>query len=123
MLHHKYYKRTGILEVKGIENVYIPDIVAHYEYILEHCCTQETLAVLIDLRQCNLRARPEELEQVRLILENILLKLKLLKEGLLVDNPRNTVLPIIFQDRFNRYKNYIFKVFSTEDAARCWLNG
>ncbi len=122
MLHHTYYKKADLLEVRLDADVSIYDILSHYAYIEKISTDHKILKVLIDCRGNLININAKDLDSILPILTNINKNLLLFKEAIIVDKPQSTVIATIFGDKYAYAKNYIFKVFCTENAARIWLN-
>jgi hypothetical protein len=123
MLHYNYYKNGSLLEVKTGEIISIDDIISHYTFIKNFTEQHDVLKVLIDCRGAKIDTNEAQLDSFTPALQGAIKRFALLKEAIIVDQPQSTVITSIFEEKYDKLRNYLFKIFCTEDAARIWLIG
>ncbi len=121
MLQNTYYRKANLIELKAKGDISLHDIMMHYTYLQSISDKHEFLRVLIDTRGSKIGIVPDDLDLVLPVLLKTTQKLSFLKEAIIVDIPQSTVIATIFKDKYSSVNNFIYKVFSTEDAARLWL--
>ncbi len=105
---------TGILTVEGI--------ISHYTKIHDDKSLPRDLKVFIDISDTQMDLKVDEIAQTYDAVKNAILAYHSIKEAILVDKPYETVVAMLFEKHHSRLKTYSFRVFSTESAARKWLD-
>jgi hypothetical protein len=108
-----------ILSTDGVMKV--QDIISHYEHITSDDALPRKLSVLIDSRGTQMDLKIADIEFTHEAVKKALNTYSFLKEAIIVDKPYETVIATMFERFYSKMESYLFRVFSTEEAARTWL--
>ncbi len=121
MVTAKFNQQTNILESKFEGNVILSEIVNYIRATKENKSYPRKLKILTDSVDGNFNFTIDDLKII--VEENYksLEKYELIIDAIIIDDPKNTVLSMLYLElaKTNKYK---FEIFATKDAAINWLN-
>lgn len=117
---YSFNEKFNILETRLDGNLNIEDIVDHYDRIFKDDSLPKKLKVLVDCRNSTFDIDVDEIDLSFVTLKKALNKYDFIQEAIIVNEPFKTVIVTLFRESAN-FKNYDFRIFSTENAARRWL--
>jgi hypothetical protein len=121
MVTTKFNPNTNILESKFEGNVTLAEIVNYIIETKKNKAYPRKLKILTDSSKATFNFTIEDLEII--VEENYksLEKYDLIIDAILVDDPKKTVLTMLYMElaKTNKYK---FEIFATKSAALHWLN-
>lgn len=121
MISTQFNPQTKILESKFEGNVTLAEVVNYIIATKEHKTYPRKLKILTDSIDAVFNFSIEDLEII--VEENIksLEKYDLIIDAIIIDDPKNTVLSMLYLElaKSNKYK---FEIFATKSAAIDWLN-
>ncbi|WP_298364874.1 STAS/SEC14 domain-containing protein [uncultured Lutibacter sp.] len=121
MIVEKFNKISYLLEVTYSDNVSAKEIIDYIKATKENNEYPRILKIISDAKKATFNFSIEELEQI--VKENYksLEKYNKIIDAIIVDNPKNTVLTVLYKRFFNTEK-YKFEIFATKEAALKWLS-
>jgi len=121
MVTSKFNQKTNILESKFEGNVILSEIINYIRATKDNNSYPRKLKILTDSRDAIFNFTIEDLEII--VEENYksLEKYNLIIDAIIIDDPKNTVLSMLYLElaKSNKYK---FEIFATKSAAIDWLN-
>jgi len=121
MVSTQFNPQTKILESKFEGNVTLAEVVNYIIATKENNSYPRKLKILTDSIDAIFNFTIEDLAII--VEENYksLEKYDLIIDGIIIDDPKNTVLSMLYLElaKTNKYK---FEIFATKDAAINWLN-
>ncbi|PKP13137.1 MAG: hypothetical protein CVU08_06855 [Bacteroidetes bacterium HGW-Bacteroidetes-3] len=121
MVTAKFNQQTNILESKFEGNVILSEIVNYIITTKENKSYPRKLKILTDSVDGNFNFTIDDLKII--VEENYksLEKYELIIDAIIIDDPKNTVLSMLYLElaKTNKYK---FEIFATKSAAIDWLN-
>lgn len=121
MISTSFNQQTNILESKFEGNVTLSEVVNYIIATKENKTYPRKLKILTDSIDAIFNFSIEDLEII--VEENIksLEKYDLIIDAIIIDDPKNTVLSMLYLElaKTNKYK---FEIFATKSAAIDWLN-
>ncbi|MDP3359988.1 MAG: hypothetical protein Q8S41_11660 [Lutibacter sp.] len=121
MVTTKFNPKTKILESKFEGNVTLAEVVNYIVATKENKTYPRKLKILTDSIDAVFNFTIEDLEII--VEENYksLEKYELIIDAIIIDDPKNTVLSMLYLElaKTNKYK---FEIFATKSAALDWLN-
>lgn len=121
MVSTHFNTQTKILESKFEGNVTLTEVVNYIIVTKENKTYPRKLKILTDSIDAIFNFSIEDLEII--VEENIksLEKYDLIIDAIIIDDPKNTVLSMLYLEltKTNKYK---FEIFATKSAAIDWLN-
>jgi hypothetical protein len=122
MRNYTYNKITKVLEVEIDADITIESISRHYKKLGNDDLLPRNLKVLIDCRGYKMNIDIDEINTSgNAQLKVALTRFNSIQEVILVDKPFETVVAILFRYFNFKFESYSFRVFSTEYAARNWI--
>ncbi len=79
------------------------------------------IKVILDFRRASFKGKPDDLKMIIKKLKEHNRKFEIIKLAIILQNPYETAISIIFQKMANEISNLFINVFSTEQAALSWL--
>ena len=121
MVTAKFNLKTNILESKFEGNVILSEIINYIKATKENDSYPRKLKILTNSREAVFNFSIEDLECI--VEENYksLEKYNLIIDAIIIDDPKNTVLSMLYLE-LAKTKKYKFEIFSTKEAAINWLN-
>jgi hypothetical protein len=121
MVRTKFNQQTNILESKFEGNVILSEIVNYIIATKDNKSYPRKLKILTDSMDAIFNFTIKDLEII--VEENYksLEKYDLIIDAIIIDDPKNTVLSMLYLElaKTNKYK---FEIFATKSAAIDWLN-
>ncbi|REE83649.1 hypothetical protein BX611_0943 [Lutibacter oceani] len=120
MVLEKFNDQTGILETLFNGEVTLLEVVNYIIRTKENKKYPRTLKIFTDSSDAIFNF---SIEDLNIIMEENLKSLKnysCIIDAIIVDNPKNTVLTMLYA-KLAETKKYKFKVFATKEAALDWL--
>jgi hypothetical protein len=121
MVTVQFNQQTHILETKFEGNVTLAEIVNYIIATKENKTYPRKLKILTDSVDAVFNFTIEDLEII--VEENFksLAKYELIIDAIIIDDPKNTVLSMLYLElaKTNKYR---FEIFATKSAALDWLN-
>ncbi|MBI9040898.1 hypothetical protein [Lutibacter sp.] len=121
MIHEKFNTTTNILETIYSESVTLTDVVNYIIATKNNKQYPRILKIISDTRNAVFNFSIEDLNYIVVEKNNTLKKYKSLISAIIVDNPHNTVLTVLYKE-LAKTNNYKFEIFATKSAAISWLN-
>ncbi len=121
MLKYRFNKDLGFLETEADGNVSLMNIIEHYTLIANGKSLPDKLLILVNCANIEIDVNNREIKRAMASLNTALKSHKFIKEAIIVSKPHSTVIALLFESMAKQFKNYSFKVFSTQEAAREWL--
>jgi hypothetical protein len=120
MVKEIFNSKTGILETEFKGDVTLLDVVNYIIRTKENKIYPRTLKIFTDSSQAIFNFSIEDLNTI--MEENLksLMNYDFIIDAIIVDNPKNTVLTMLYAE-LSKTKKYKFKIFSTKEAALHWL--
>ncbi|SDW10545.1 hypothetical protein SAMN05444411_10179 [Lutibacter oricola] len=121
LVQYNFNKTTNTLETKFSEKVTLNEIINYIQSTKNNKKNPRTLKILTDTSTAIFNFSIENLG--RIVEENnkSLEKYNCIIDAIIVDNPKNTVLTVLYKELAKTPK-YQFKIFATKNAAKKWLN-
>jgi hypothetical protein len=119
----KYYnnERLDVLEVRASGVLNADDIKNHYLSLSNYKSQNQPVKTLVDFKETTLKLKPHEIASSLENAEQEIGRYAKFKEAIVVNEPYETALVILWGQVLSKAHNYMFKVFSTEKAAYHWL--
>ena len=121
MIEEKFNKKTNVLETVYIGNVNLTEVVNYIVATKNNKHFPRVLKIISDARNAEFNFSIDDLtiimEENYKSLENY----SSIIDAILVDNPKNTVLSVLYKE-LAKNKKYKFEIFATKTAALTWLN-
>lgn len=121
MIDFRYNKEENIVYVDRRNGVSLDEIIRYVENIDFSYQDLQNLYIIEDIRHS---VSKFELDDYSIICNEIkkrASKYDEVRHAVIVDNPSNTVLSILFESFSEPIENYFYKTFSTIDLAKNWL--
>lgn len=121
MVNEKFNIKTNILETDYIGEVSLTEVVNYITATKNNKQYPRVLKIISDARNAEFNF---SIEDLNIIMEENYKSLKNYSgiiDAIIVDNPKNTVLTVLYQE-LAKTKKYKFEIFATKKAAITWLN-
>ena len=121
MVKGKFNSTTNILETKYNGDVNLTEVVNYIIATKNNKQYPRVLKIISDARNAEFNF---SIEDLNIIMEENYKSLKNYSgiiDAIIVDNPKNTVLTVLYQE-LAKTKKYKFEIFATKKAAITWLN-
>ena len=120
MVTSEFNHKTGILESKFCGEVYLKEILDYIISTKENSSFPRLLKIITNACNANFSFEVDDLEKIIAENEKSLEKYDYIFDAIIVDNPKNTVLSMLYRELEKNHK-YKFYIFSTKEAALNWL--
>ncbi|MFA5298019.1 MAG: hypothetical protein WC389_07405 [Lutibacter sp.] len=120
MVTSKFNYETGILESIFVGEVYLKEILDYIISTKENNSFPRLLKIITDTNDANFNFDINDLEIIIAENEKSLEKYDYIIDAIIVDNPKNTAISMLYQ-KLGENGKYKFEVFSTKKAALNWL--
>jgi SpoIIAA-like len=121
MIEYKYKKVEDIVKVNRHGEVSFDEMIDYINNISVQFKNNESLYLLTDIRESTVKINVEDFPVILSEIKKQLHHYKEVKDAILVDEPLSTAFAFFFQNISKDMVNYYYKVFSTEHAAKEWL--
>lgn len=108
-----YYKHGGIIELSEIGEAW-----KEFTQLTEF--SQHKYNIFADYRNSKFNFTVKDFDTIRTFLYSLKDKLIGRKQSIIVDNPYNTAISMLFETELSEKIGFSVKVFSTEEAATEW---
>ena len=122
MITYTFQPDLSLIEVKGHGVISVEDIQGFYEELFQNEHLPGKIKVLIDGRDTAFAPGSEsQMQRFGEVIAQLGARFSSMKEALLVDAPLSTAIASLYKLHTDHIRFYTFSVFSTEHAARNWL--
>jgi len=120
MVEYKFNINTNTLEANYIGNVTANEIIDYIRATKNNTQYPRSLKIISNTKNATFNFSIEELDLI--VAENYksLEKYNEIIDAIIVDDPKKTVLTVLYK-QFFKTKKYKFEIFATKDAALNWL--
>lgn len=120
MVESIFNNSSNILETNYLGNVSCKEVVDYIDATKLNSEFPRTLKIISDTRDGLFDFSIEDLGKIVAANNQSLEHYNAIIDAIIVDDPKNTVLTVLFQQLANR-KKYKFEIFATKAAAINWL--
>jgi phosphoketolase len=120
MVNSKFNQQTGILESEFTEDVTLTEIVDYIVSTKENIIYPRLLKIKTNATNANFKFSIDDLETIVIENDKSLEKYDFIIDAIIVDNPKTTVISMLYQE-LEKNDKYRFNVFSTDEGASNWL--
>ena len=121
MLFQKFDEKNGTLSVKARGNIDFWELLELYKSIETNDKLPRKLKIIIDTLKTKFDFPVEYNEDISKAIKNVIKKYDFIKEAIVVDEPDETSVELMFDDKFV-FENFSFKIFNNLKAAQKWLD-
>jgi len=121
MVNWNFNHKTGILESKFSGEVYLKEIVEYIINTKENKSYPRKLKIITDAMDANFVFTVNDLELIIDENNKSLEQYVSIIDAIVIADPKSTALSMLYQ-RLDKNDKYKFNIFSTEDAAKAWLD-
>lgn len=121
MIHSAYNKETGIIESRLTGMVTVEEVFQYINKLKDLDKYPKRMLILTDSIHGRFEFSEEEDRQMVRLVTKYITSFDLIKDAIIVDDPRTTAFSILFRRAASSLPNYHFEVFSTREAALKWL--
>lgn len=121
MVSCKYNYQNGVLEAKFFGDVTLQEIIDYIDATKLNKSFPRKLKIRTDAMEANFIFSVGDLDKIIEANNQSLEQYQFIIDGIIVDDPLNTALSILYQ-RLGNNPKYRFNVFSTAEAADEWLS-
>lgn len=121
MISWYYNHKTEILESRFTGDVYLKEIVDYIISTKKNKSYPRKLKIMTDALQANFVFTVNDLEIIIDENNKSLEKYDSISDAIIIADPKSTALSMLYQ-RLEKNDKYKFNIFSTEDAAKAWLD-
>ena len=120
MINSKFNLQTGILESEFTEDVILEEIINYIRSTKENKIYPRLLKIKTNAKNANFKFSIDDLKTIVIENEKSLEKYDFIIDAIIVDNPKTTVISMLYQELGENDK-YRFNIFSTDKGASQWL--
>ncbi len=120
MITYSFEKNKNLILVNAGEFIQLNDISSYYEHLNSYQNSLKDIAVLIDCRKTKFDIDIRRIGEIGNSIEKTCSFYETIREAMLIDKPFETAVAIIVEKRII-FPNYLFRTFSTVEAASNWL--
>lgn len=121
MISFSYNKAENIIYAERRGEIGLEEVLTYIKCIDQNHQRLQNLYIIDDFRQSTSVFTRDEYPAMVEEISRRVNRYKQVKHAVIVDNPTETVLSILFEMISDSIENYTFKVFSTSEAAKHWL--
>jgi len=121
MIEYKFNTESNILEANYIGEVTCDEVINYIHTTKNNHQLPRVLKIISDTRNGFFNFSISDLDAIVDANNQSLENYDTIIDAIIVDNPKNTVLTVLFKQLANT-KKYKFEIFATRDAALNWLN-
>lgn len=121
MIEYKFNTESNILEANYIGEVTCDEVINYIQTTKNNHQLPRVLKIISDTRNGLFNFSISDLDTIVDANNQSLENYDTIIDAIIVDNPKNTVLTVLFKQLANT-KKYKFEIFATRDAALNWLN-
>ena len=120
MVYSKFNQQTGILESEFTKDVTLEEFVNYLITIKENIIYPRLLKIKTNATNANFKFSMGDLKTILMESDKLLEKYDFITHAVIVDNPKNTAILMMYQEDIKNQK-YRINVFSTDKGASQWL--
>lgn len=120
MIEYKFNTESNILEANYIGEVTCDEVINYIQTTKNNHQLPRVLKIISDTRNGLFNFSISDLDTIVDANNQSLENYDTIIDAIIVDNPKNTVLTVLFKQLANT-KKYKFEIFATKDAALNWL--
>lgn len=120
MIEYKFNTESNILEANYIGEVNCDEVINYIQTTKNNHQLPRVLKIISDTRNGLFNFSISDLDTIVDANNQSLENYDTIIDAIIVDNPKNTVLTVLFKQLANT-KKYKFEIFATKDAALNWL--
>lgn len=121
MINFNYRKEDNIIYVKRQGEINFDDLLLYIGDMDEKIPLLKELYILDDFRESRPKFTASEYPKLVEEIKKRVKKYTKVQHAVIVNNPSNTVLSVIFEGLSVIIDKYAFKTFSTPEAGKFWL--
>lgn len=121
MISHKLNLENNILETTYIDTVTAQEVIDYIEATKNNKELPRMLKIISDTRNGIFNFSINDLEKIVEANNQSLEKYDGIIDAIVVENPKNTVLTVLYKN-ISKTKKYKFEIFATKNAALDWLD-
>ena len=121
MVTEEFNTTTNILEATYTGNVSLTDVVNYIIATKNNKNYPRVLKIISDTKNAIFNFSIEDLNIIMEENNKSLESYEGIIDAIIVDNPKNTVLTVLYKE-LAKSKKYKFEIFATKSAAITWLN-
>lgn len=120
MIKSEFNHKTGFLDSQFTDAVTLQEIVDYIDATKNNDDLPRSLKILTDATNTDFNLNPDELYKIVEANNQSLEKYNYIIDAIVVESPKVMAISILYKEMAENNK-YIFKVFSTREAAIDWL--
>lgn len=120
MIEYKFNTESNILEANYIGEVTCDEVINYIQTTKKNHQLPRVLKIISDTRNGLFNFSISDLDAIVDTNNQSLENYDVIIDAIIVDNPKNTVLTVLYKKLANT-KKYKFEIFATKDAALNWL--
>lgn len=121
MVKYRFNLNNNILETDYVDKVTAHEVIDYIRATKNNEQLPRMLKIISDTRNGVFNFSITDLEKIVEENNQSLEKYEGIIDAIVVDNPKNTVLTVLYK-KISKTKNYKFEIFATKKAALDWLN-
>lgn len=121
MIEFRYNSEEDIIYLERSGDISLQDVLSCINSINQNFQSLQKLHIIDDLRHSVSTFKKEEYPVMINELKKRVNRYNQVKHAVIVNNPSDTALTILFAMKSKSIENYSFKIFSTIEAAKYWL--
>ncbi len=114
-------EEAGIFYVTRVGEITLQDIKSYIDQFDKSFKHYKRLFLIEDANQAIPKYKAEGLEEIHEEIKTRIGKYDIVKVAVIVNNPINTALSMLYANLSETIKNYHYKTFSTLEAAERWI--
>ena len=120
MITLDFNKETKILVNTLSGTIDISDVLNMYHQIEHHDSLSANLKIIIDSQEARYSFTEKDLQKIANAIKHLLTKFNSIQEAIIQSTPYETAMAVLYEQMVH-FDNFKFKVFSTREAAKQWL--
>ena len=120
MVISKFNEQTWVLESEFVGEVTLTEVVNYIISTKENKTYPRVLKIKTNATNADFNFSIDDLETIVIENEKSLEKYDFIIDAIIVDNPKTTVLSMLYQE-LEKNDKYRFNIFSTDKGASQWL--
>jgi hypothetical protein len=121
MIENKFNIKDNVLEANYIGNVPVSEVIDYIRATKNNIQYPRVLKIISDTRNALFNFSISDLDKIVEENNQSLENYDAIIDAIIVDNPKNTVLTVLYQ-MLSKTKKYKFEIFATKKAALEWLD-
>lgn len=121
MISSHLNRETGIIETRMTGNVILEEITGYIHELKNAEKYPSRMLILTDATHGTFELSDDDNQQIVSIVLQYISSFELIKDAIIISDPRTTAYSILYRKTAARIPNYRFEIFSTREAALNWL--